>query len=89
MSVDATVLVERVFERPSARHGTVRRCDLLDADVNRLVWWQTQGTPLREGEVVQLHGRVERHIHFGATAVTVLAYCRRLPQRRRRTTLRT
>jgi hypothetical protein len=55
----------------------VRRCDLLDVDVNRLVWWQTRGTPLREGEVVQLHGRVERHTHFGTTAVTVLASCRR------------
>jgi hypothetical protein len=77
LNVDATVLVERVLERPSARHGTVRRCDLLDADVNRLVWWQTRGTPLREGEVVQLHGRVERHTHFGTTAVTVLASCRR------------
>ena len=78
MSVDATVLVERVVERASARHGTVRRCELLDADVNRLVWWQTQGTPLHEGDVLVLRGRVERHTRFGTTAVTVLAHCRRL-----------
>ena len=77
--IDITALVERVVEQPSARHGTVRRCELLDADVNRLVWWQTQGAPLREGEVVALRGRVERHTHFGATAVTVLAHCRRAP----------
>jgi hypothetical protein len=78
MRVDATVLVERVVERASARHGTVRRCELLDADVNRLVWWQTQGTPLHEGDVLVLRGRVERHTRFGTTAVTVLAHCRRL-----------
>jgi hypothetical protein len=85
MSVDATVLVERVLERPSARHGTVRRCDLLDADVNRIVWWQTQGTPLHEDEVLLLRGRVERHTHFGNTAVTVLAHCRRLTDAPHRT----
>jgi hypothetical protein len=77
--IDITVLVERVVEQPSARHGTLRRCELLDADVNRLVWWQTQGAPLHEGEVLALRGRVERHTHFGATAVTVLAHCRRTP----------
>jgi hypothetical protein len=78
MRVDATVLVERVVERASARHGTVRRCELLDADVNRLVWWQTQGAPLHEGDVLVLRGRVERHTRFGTTAVTVLSHCRRL-----------
>jgi hypothetical protein len=86
--VDVTVLVERVVEQPSPRHGTVRRCDLLDADVNRLVWWQTRGKPLREGEVLLLRGRVERHTRFGTTAVTVLAYCRRLGQWPQRTPAR-
>jgi hypothetical protein len=79
-STEVTVLVERVVERPSARHGIVRRCDLLDAEANRLVWWQTHGTPAREGQVFVLRGRVARHTHFGNAAVTVLAACRPVAQ---------
>ena len=74
--VEVTVLVERVVAQPSERHGTVHRCELIDAEVNRLVWWQTQGAALRSGEVVTLIGRVQRHTRFGATPVTVLSHCR-------------
>ncbi len=35
--VQVTVLVERVFTQGSERHGTGRRCELIDADANRLV----------------------------------------------------
>jgi hypothetical protein len=56
---------------------TIRRCELIDADANRLVWWQTAGAPLHRGEVVTLIGRVQRHTRFGASAVTVLSHCRR------------
>ena len=76
--LDVVVLVERVSERPSARYGIVRRHDLLDVGCNRLVWWQTVGSPLPLGCAVGLRGRVERHTHFGANAVTVLARCRPL-----------
>ncbi|MGH2859715.1 MAG: hypothetical protein ACRDMJ_19745 [Solirubrobacteraceae bacterium] len=67
--------VERVIAPRSARHGTVRRCELLDADANRLVW-QTGGTALAPGEVLTLTGRVPRHTHFGSSTVTVLSHCR-------------
>ena len=75
--IELTVLVERVVTQDSERHGTVRRCELIDADANRLVWWQTRGTPLHGGEVIALTGRVQRHTRFGASAVTVLSHCRR------------
>ena len=75
--IEVTVLVERVLTQRSERHGTVRRCELIDADANRLVWWQTGGAPLHRGEVVTLTGRVQRHTRFAASAVTVLSHCRR------------
>jgi len=74
--LEAVVLVERVVDRPSRRHGSVRRHDLIDVDGNRLAWWQTSGTPLPHGRAVRLRGRVDRHTHFGRSPVTVLAYCR-------------
>ena len=75
--IEVTVLVERVLTQRSERHGTVRRCELIDADANRLVWWQTGGAPLHRGEVVTLTGRVQRHTRFAVSAVTVLSHCRR------------
>ena len=75
--IEVTVLVGRVVIQRSERHGTVRRCELIDADANRLVWWQTGGAPLHRGEVVTLTGRVQRHTRFGSSAVTVLSHCRR------------
>lgn len=41
--VELAALVERVTPQPSARYGTVHRCELLDADANLLAWWQTRG----------------------------------------------
>jgi hypothetical protein len=73
--LETTVLVERVLPVPSERYGTVHRCELIDADVNRLAWWHTRGAPLRSGAVVSLEGMVERHTRFGAAAVTVLSHC--------------
>src|SRR5450755_1608846 len=72
-----TVLVERVTPQPSARYGTVHRCELLDADANVLAWWHTRGTSRRVGE-----GRRSawtcRALHpLRPTAVTVLNHCRR------------
>jgi hypothetical protein len=75
--LETTVVVERVTAQASRRHGTIYRCELLDADANRLMWWQTRGKPLRAGEVVRLAGRVQRHTRFGDTPVTVLSHCRR------------
>ena len=69
------VLVERVMPVPSERYGTVHRCELIDAEVNRLAWWQTRGAPPQPGEIVSLVGTVERHTRFGAGAVTVLSHC--------------
>jgi len=76
---DAVVLVERVVDRPSRRHGSVRRHDPIDVDGNRLAWWQTSGAPLPHGGAVRFRGRVERHTQFGRGAVTVLAHCRVSP----------
>jgi hypothetical protein len=73
--LETVVLVERVAPAPSDRYGTVYRCELIDAQVNRLVWWQTRGIPLRAGEVVRLAGTIERHTRFGTSAVTVLSHC--------------
>jgi hypothetical protein len=75
----AVVLVERIAERPSRRHTRLRRHDLIDIDGNRLVWWQTSGTPLPSGRAVRIRARIERHTRFGRTRVTVLARCRPLP----------
>ena len=67
----------------SRRRATAAVCrhDLIDVDGNRLVWWQTRGTPLPAGRAIHLRGRVERHTHFGRTAITVLARCRALDRR--------
>jgi hypothetical protein len=73
--LQTVLLVERVTPTPSARYGTVHRCELIDADVNRLAWWQTRGEPLQAGQVVRLAGAVERHTRFGPGAVTVLSHC--------------
>jgi hypothetical protein len=81
--LDAIVLVERIVEQPSARHGSVYRHDLVDVNVHRLVWWQIRGTPLPIGQAIHLRGRVERHIHFGRAAITVLTRCRPLDRRSR------
>jgi hypothetical protein len=75
-TLETTVLVDRVAVAPSSRYGTVRRNDLLDADANRLVWWQTRGSELAAGQLVRVRGRVVRHTRFRGTAVTVLGYCR-------------
>ena len=40
--------------------------ELIDANVNRLAWWQTRGAPLQPGTVVSLEGTVERHTRFAA-----------------------
>ena len=61
--LDTVVVVERIAEQPSTRHGTVRRHDLVDVAGNRLVWWQTRGAALPLGQAVHLRGRVERHTH--------------------------
>jgi hypothetical protein len=73
--LEILVLVERVMPAPSERYGTVRRCELIDADVNRLAWWQTRGAPMQPGAVVSLQGTVERHTRFGSAAVTVVSHC--------------
>jgi hypothetical protein len=70
-----TVLVEAVTDRPSQRYPRLRRLDLLDANANRLTWWQTTPGPLHAGHVVALRGRVRRHTRVGRTAVTVLSGC--------------
>ena len=80
---DAVVVVERIAEQPSARHGTVRRHDLVDVGGNRLVWWQTRGAALPLGQAVHLRGRVERHTHIRGAEVTVLVRCRALDRRPR------
>ena len=77
--LETIVVVERIVDRPSRRHGSVRRHELIDVDGNRLVWWQTSGAPLPHGRAVHLRGRVERHTRFGSMPVTVLARCKALP----------
>ena len=74
--LETIVLVEQARPVPSRRLDSVRRCELIDADVNRLAWWQTRRVPLQKGQVVRLAGTVERHSRFGASAVTVLSHCR-------------
>jgi hypothetical protein len=74
-TLQITAVVEAVTAQPSPRYPQLQRCNLLDAQANRLVWWQTAGRPLRAGQVVRLRGRVRRHTHFGPIAVTVLSGC--------------
>jgi hypothetical protein len=80
--LDAVVLVERLLEQPSTRHGAVTRHDLIDVHGNRLVWWQTGGEPLPVAQALHLRGRVARHTHFGPAEVTVLARCHLLDRHR-------
>jgi len=75
---ETVVVVERIVDRPSRRHGSVRRHELIDVGGNRLVWWQTSGAPLPRGRAVRVRGRVERHTRFGSMPVTVLARCKAL-----------
>ena len=60
--LDIVVMVERIAEQPSARHGTVRRHDFVDIAGNRLVWWQTRGAALPLGQAVHLR-RASRAPH--------------------------
>jgi hypothetical protein len=76
--LETVVMVERVVDRPSRRHGTVHGNELIDVEGNRLAWWQTNGALLPRGRAVHLRGQVERHARFGRSRVTVLAYCRTL-----------
>lgn len=39
--IEVTALVERVLTRRSERNRMVGRGELIDAEANRLVWWQT------------------------------------------------
>ena len=73
------MVVERIVDRRSRRHGSVCRHELIDVDGNRLLWWQTSGAPLPRGRAVRLRGPVERHTRFGSMPVTVLARCKALP----------
>lgn len=70
-------LVERVLTRRWSSIGSCAAATLMDAEANRLVWWQTGGIPLRRGKVVTLTGRVRRHTRFADSAVTVLSHCQR------------
>ena len=71
-----TVLVERTTAQTSKRHPALRRHDLLDADANRLVWWQTDGASLPDARALTVRGRVQRHTTFAGRPVTVLSHCR-------------
>ena len=75
-SVSVTVLVERTTAQISKRHPALRRHDLLDADANRLVWWQTDGASLPDARALTVRGRVQRHTTFAGRPVTVLSHCR-------------
>ena len=75
-SVTVTVLVERTTPQASKRHPALRRHDLLDADANRLVWWQTDGASLPDARALTVRGRVQRHSTFAGRPVTVLGHCR-------------
>lgn len=75
--IEMVALVERVLTRRWSSIGSCAAATLMDAEANRLVWWQTGGIPLRRGKVVTLTGRVRRHTRFADSAVTVLSHCQR------------
>ena len=81
--ISLTVLVERTSPQQSRRHPGLARHDLLDAEANRYAWWQTQGAPLKPGQVVTLRARVTRHATFHGQAVTVLSDCQAIPRKSR------
>ena len=68
-------LVDRASRQSSERYGTIVRNDLIDADMNRLVWWQSRGPELAEGQLVRLRGEVAKHTRFSGNAVTVITRC--------------
>jgi len=73
--IEVVVLVERASVQSSERYGAIIRNDLIDADMNRLVWWQSRGPELAEGQLVRLRGEVAKHTRFSGNAVTVIRRC--------------
>jgi hypothetical protein len=74
-TIEVVVLVERASRQTSERYGAILRNDLIDANMNRLVWWQSRGPELPVGQVVRLRGLVAKHTRFGGSAVTVIKRC--------------
>jgi hypothetical protein len=73
--IDVVVLVHRSTTQQSDRYGAVHRHELVDARLNRMVWWQTRGPALPAGGVAHLRGRVAKHTQFAGAAATVLSRC--------------
>jgi hypothetical protein len=76
--LDTVVLVERIVDTRTRRNAELHRHDLIDADGNRLVWWQSSGPALPPGRAIHIHARVARHTRFGRANVTVLTHCHRV-----------
>jgi hypothetical protein len=74
--IDVHVLVERATTRSSKRYGQIVCYELIDRNVNRLVWFQTRGAQLTAGQVVTLASRVRAHEQHGRSKLTVLSHCR-------------
>jgi hypothetical protein len=75
-AIDVHVRVERATTRSSRRYGQIVRYELIDRNVNRLVWFQTRGAELTAGQVVTLAGRVRAHEQHGRSKLTGLSHCR-------------
>jgi hypothetical protein len=74
-TIEVLVLVERARRQSSDRYGAIVRNDLIDGDMNRLVWWQSRGPELAEGQLIRLRGEVAKHTRFSGNAVTVMTRC--------------
>jgi hypothetical protein len=69
-------LVEHVFDRPSARWGTVHHAVLRDLQGNRYRWWSSRPLPVEENRAYRLSGRVTAHDEYRGERETVLTRCR-------------
>jgi len=74
--IDVHDLVERDTTRSSRRCGQIVGYELIDRNVNRLLWFQTRGAELTAGQVVTLAGRVRGHEQHGRSKLTVVSHCR-------------
>jgi hypothetical protein len=74
-AIEVTAVVHRSTPQASKRYETIHRYELIDAHMNRLIWWQTRGPELPVGRVVKLRGQVAKYTRFAGAATTVLTRC--------------
>jgi hypothetical protein len=77
--IELVGLVEYMFDRPSARWGSVHHAILRDLEGNRYRWWSSRPLPIEGHRAYRLAGRVTAHDEYRGERETVLTRCRTAP----------